>query len=386
MLSSRPVAIVGVYATAQRRTLPGRTSTDLAIESVKGALTDAGLTTADVDGVAVDWAGPTGHIGYSTSWARLLGHPIKYMTDSTQDNAGPEGVLKAAAAVSAGLCDVVVVGGGKAGRTAGPVAGGRNSGGGFEFMNLYGAHVMPQFALVAQRHMYQFGTTPQQIASVAATIRNNGSINSEAVMHARGPYTVDDVLASRMVASPLHLLECAIVAEGGAALVITTLERARDLRHAPAMVLGGAMEYFQAGYVNPPLYREIGHIGRNAARRALDMGGVSVNDIDVFCLYDPTAFEVIRQFEMLGLCGEGEGGPFVETGTIDLDGEFPVNPDGGTLAHSYVGTQQMTLRVIEVVRQLRGSAVNQLDAPEVGIATVAGSGAQHIELVVLGKG
>jgi acetyl-CoA acetyltransferase len=116
------------------------------------------------------------------------------------------------------------------------------------------------------------------------------------------------------------------------------------------------------------------------------MGGVRVDDIDIFCLYDPTSFEVIRQFEMMGLCDEGEGGRFVETGAIDLRGRFPVNPDGGTLAHSYIGTQQMTLRVIEVVRQLRGTAVNQLDAAEVGIATAAGSGAQHIELVVLGKG
>jgi acetyl-CoA acetyltransferase len=186
-LGSRTAVIVGIYATEQRRALPERTSTDLAPESVLGALADAGLTTGDVDGVAVDWPGPTGQIGYTTSWARIFGHPINYMTDSVQDNAGPQGVMKAAAALTVGLCEVLVLGGGRAGRPIGPVSSGTTTGGGFEFMNRYGAHVMPQFALVAQRHMHEFGTTPRQLAEVAATIRNNSAENPEAVMHGKGP-------------------------------------------------------------------------------------------------------------------------------------------------------------------------------------------------------
>ena len=166
---------------------------------------------------------------------------------------------------------------------------------------------------------------------------------------------------------------------------MTTLERARDLPCVPIAVIGGGMEYYQVGYVNPPLLREVGMVGQQAARRARAMAGIAAEEIDVFCLYDPTSFEVIRQFEMLGLCAEGEGGPFIEGGTIALDGEYPVNPDGGTLAHSYIRTQQMTLRIIEIVRQLRGTAVNQLPHPEIGLATVAGSGAQHIEMILLGK-
>jgi acetyl-CoA acetyltransferase len=383
-MALRDVALVGVYATEQARRLPHRSSLDLAQESVLGAVADAGLRPEDVDGVAADWPGPGGAVGEAASWARVLGRPLSWVSDGLLDAAGARGVLKAAAAISAGLCDVVVVGGGLAGRFGrGQTVGGAD--GFIEFTDVWGAYVVPLFALVAQGHMHRFGTTPEQIATVSATIRNAGSTNPEAAMYGKGPYTVDDILAAPMLATPLRLLDVCIAAEGGAALVLTTVDRARDLPHPPVAILGGGMEFSGAAYVSPPRYPTVGRLGADAAARALGMAGLAARDIDVFSLYDPNSFEVIRQLEILGLCPEGEGGPFVEGGNIAAGGSAPVNPDGGCLAYAWNGTQQMTLKVVEAVRQLRGTAVHQVEGAETAVATNAGSAAGHYELIVLGK-
>jgi acetyl-CoA acetyltransferase len=355
---------------------------DLCVEAVSGALADAGLVAADVDGVLVDWPGPGGVQGQASSWARLLGRPVALSSDSIMDNAGVRGVLKGAAMITAGYCETVLVGGGSAGTLrSGPVGSGEP----MEFSDVWGCYVIPQFALVAARHMKDYGTTAVQIASTAATIRNHATGNPEAVMGAKGPYTVDDILGSPMVSSPLHLLEVCIAAEGGAALVMTTEERARDLKHAPVVVAGGGMSYMQAAYANPALLREVGDLGRVAATEALQQADINLPDIDVFSLYDPNAFEIIRAVEAIGLCPPGDGGPLAESGGFDVSGAFPVNPDGGCLAHSWNGTQQMTIRVIEGVRQLRGTANRQVPEARHALVANAGSGAQHIEILVLGS-
>ncbi|UGQ11227.1 thiolase family protein [Yinghuangia sp. ASG 101] len=383
-MKPRQAVIVGIHATKQALSLPDRTAMDLALEAVRGAVADAGLTTADIDGAQLDWPGPGGVVDEGSSWARLFGHPLRWTSDSMLDNAGSRGLLKAAAAVTAGYADTVVVGGCKL-VSRGPDNAPVGAGTPLEFTDVWGSYVVAQFALVAARHMHKYGTTPRQLAQVAATIRNNGSANPEAMMYGKGPYTPEDVLASRLVATPFHLLDCCIVGEGGAAFVVTTAERARDLPHPPVAVLGGAMEYHQAAYANPALYRQVGQIGRDASARAYAMAEVTAQDVDVFSLYDPNSFEVIRQLEALGVCAEGEGGPLVESGAIALDGKHPVNPDGGCLSYAWNGTQQMTLKVVEAVRQLRGTAVHQI--PDVRLAVVgnAGSGAQHYEMSVLGR-
>ncbi len=168
---------------------------------------------------------------------------------------------KAAAAVAAGLCDVAVVGGGTAGpRMEGMI--GKPS----EFHTPYGAYTVPLFANVAQRHMFEYGTTPEQLATVAATIRNHGSANPAAVMYGKGPYTASDVLASRMVATPLHLLDVCLVAQGGAAIVITTAERARDLRHPPIGILGASSEMRQGQWSGLARYEDVQHVGADAVK------------------------------------------------------------------------------------------------------------------------
>ncbi len=382
----RSATIVGVYQTQQARTLVGRTSQDLVIEAVKGAIADAGLTPREVDGAAIDWPGPGGAPRDAENWAMYLKQPLSWCVSHHLLTAGVRGVLEAAAAVEAGLCEVAVVGSARAGPfSADGAAPGANMS--MEFAEPFGSSVMAQFALVATRHMHQFGTTPEQLAHVAATIRNHGHVNPEAVMFGAGPYTAADVLASPLIATPLHRLDCCLVNEGGAAIVITTAERARDLPTHPVPILGGGMEFFQGNYANPPLYRQLRNLGREAAGRALGKAGVQAADIDVFSLYDPVSFEVLRQFEMLGLCGEGEGGAFCAGDRLTLQGSCPTNLDGGMLAGSWTGTAQLTLKVIEAVRQLRRvNGARQVPDAELALASNAGSGAQHVELVLLGRG
>lgn len=385
MQASRKAVIAGIYLTKQAKTLPGRNSQDVVVEAVKGAIADAGLSPRDVDGAAIDWPGPGGAPGDSANWGMYLQQPLSWVDSHHLDTAGVRGVLKAAAAVEAGLCDTVVVGSGRAGpfSSDGTVPGANMN---LEFSEPYGSSVMSQFAVVAQRHMHEFGTTQQQIATVSATIRNHGGVNPDAVMYGEGPYTVDDILASPIIATPFHRLDCCLVNEGGCALVITTAERARDLPHAPIRILGGGMEFFQGNYANPPLYRDMRNLGKKAVERAFGNAGVTPHDIDVFSLYDPVSFEIIRQFEMLGLCSEGEGGAFIENGRLSLGGQCPTNLDGGMLAGSWTGTGQLTLKVIEGVRQLRRTCgPRQVADAELALVTNAGSGAQHVEMVVLGR-
>ena len=383
---NRSATIVGIYQTTQARTLPGRTSQDLVIEAVKGAIADAGLTPREVDGAAIDWPGPGGAPRDAENWAMYLKQPLAWCVSHHLLTAGVRGVLEAAAAVQAGLCEVAVVASGRAGPfSADGAAPGANMS--MEFAEPFGSSVMAQFALVATRHMHEFGTTPEQIAHVAATIRNHGHVNPEAVMFGAGPYTAADVLASPLIATPLHRLDCCLVNEGGAAIVVTTAERARDLAAPPVPILGGGMEFFQGNYANPPLYRQLRTLGRDAAVRTLGRAAVKASDLDVFSLYDPVSFEVLRQFEMLGLCSEGEGGAFCGGDRLTLTGTCPTNLDGGMLAGSWTGTAQLTLKVIEAVRQLRRvNGARQVPDAELALASNAGSGAQHVELILLGRG
>ena len=390
MPRARQPAIVGVYQTKQARTLPGRTSQDIVIEAVKGAIADAGLQPHEVDGAAIDWPGPGGAPGDSANWAMYLQRPLAWVDSHFMDTAGVRGVLKAAAAVETGLCEVAVVGSGRAGIPVGGTNSGNSAVGtgmGLEFADPFGASVMSQFALVAKRHMHEFGTTPEHLATVAACIRNHGHANPDAVMYGAGPYTVADILASPLIASPLHRLDCCLVNEGGCALVITTVERARDLRHAPVMILGGGMEFMGGNYCNPALYRDMRTLGKRAAERSFAQAQVAATDIDVFQIYDPCSFEVLRQFEILGLCNEGEGGAFVQGGRLDLGGQCPTNLDGGMLAGSWTATSQLTTKVIEGVQQLRGACgARQVPNAELALSTNAGSGTSHIEMLIMGRG
>jgi acetyl-CoA acetyltransferase len=382
----RDVAIAGVGLTRQAKQLdvPALAA---CVEAARDAIADAGLEKAAIDGVAGRWPGPGGTVlePGSPDWAGLLGIPVRWIGDSYP--AGVPAALDAAAAISVGLCDTVLVVGGQGGglgKDGGRVA--EYTRPDNEFVAPFGSFTAAQFALVAQVYLERHRPSRIGLAEVAATIRNMGHVNPEAVMSGRGPYTAEDVLASPMIADPFHLLELCLASEGAAAMVLTTLDRARSGPSEPILLLGGGMEWLRQQYVDPPRYDEAWSIGADTVRRMWEQCGLGPADIDVAQLYDANSFEVVRQYEVLGFCGEGEGVDFaLETG-IGPDGGLPTNTDGGLLSFSALGWAGPTLKIVEAVRQLRGTAAaNQVPGAEVAVVSGAGSGAQYFNLLLLGK-
>ena len=380
------IAVAGVAATRQARSLDGN-SVQVCLEAARAALDDAGMGLDEVDGISARWPGPGGTVFHpgSVDWSAVLGKGFDWVGDTYPQ--GAPGLLDAAAAILAGQCSTVLVFGGRAGESAG-AAGGEavasytrpeN-----EFVACWGSLTAAQFALVAQVYLHRFGSDPERMALVPATIRNAGSANPAAVMYGRGPYRPADVLASPPVAEPFRLLDLCLATEGAAAMVVTSLERARDCPSAPAVVLGGGSEWRRQQYVDPPRYDDVARIGAAAYRRSFAMAGLRPGDTDVFELYDINTFEVIRQFETLGLCQEGEGVDYLAEAGIGLDGRHPTNTDGGLLAYSHVGFGGPTLKIVEAVRQIRGTAgPSQVPGAEVALVTGAGSGAQYHNAVLL---
>ncbi|HEY7106330.1 MAG TPA: thiolase family protein [Acidimicrobiia bacterium] len=378
------VAVVGAHNTRQARVLEGHDSRSITFDAGLGAIADAGLTLHDVDGVM----GPgSSDVAYQ---ARI--GPVW----RSASGFGLPGIVDAAAAIAAGEASTVLVSAGSAGiyterASTAPWTRPEN-----EFVAPFGMFTAAEFALMARRHMHRFGTAPEALAAVAATIRNNGHVNPDAVYFGRGPFTPADVLDSRMVADPFHLLDCAMTSEGGCALVLTTAERARDLPHPPVFVLGGATDHFGAAYQNPPAWdlggrtRDdlvAGTVGRRAAERAFGMAGLAPDDVDVCELYDPFSFEIIRQFEAFGFCAEGEGGDFVTSGVIEPGGRFPITTDGGLMSFSHGGALvQLLQRAIRGVEQVRGEcATNQVEGADVALCTGGGAGALFTDVLLLGR-
>ena len=378
----RDVAIAGVHNTVQARRLPDHDSTSIALMAALGALADAGIAPHEVDGVVgPDCAQIVLELGLGPCTRRpsSLGIPT---------------ILDAAALITTGQCDVVLVAAGGAGvhteRTStAPWTRPTN-----ELVVGYGLFTAAEFALMARRHMLTYGTTPEQMASVAATIRTNGHVNPEAVYCGRGPFSPLDILDSRMIADPFHLLDCAMTSEGGCGVVLVSAGRAAEC-DLPVWILGGASDSFGPAYTVAPVWDfrarpdadPAGMVGARAAKRALAMAGLTPADVDVAELYDPFSFEVIRQLEAFGFCSPGEGGPFVADGNIGPGSQLPVTTDGGTMSYSHPGINAQQLqRVIRAASQLRGTCItNQVIGAEVALCSNGGAGALFCDVLLLGR-
>lgn len=371
----RQAAIAGVYRTAQGK-LPGRTSFSLQLEAIKGAIADAGMELADIDGLLTLSGGNhlEAQAGADTSshqfWAEQLGgRPIDYI--SIGGSAGQ--VTKAAAAIAAGLCEVAVLFFGRAGQMLGPrgtaTANSAPRMPEWAWMT-QGAYMVPFYGLWAQRYMHDFGVTSEDLAQIAVIDRYHATLNPESVMGHKGEITVDDVVNSRMISDPLHLLDCSLDNDGGYAVVITTAERARDGRNTPVYVLGGAEAVHTDLYLTQDgdWFREGGRSVRRVADKAFAQAGVTRDDIDYFGSYDCFTITALRNYEEMGFCEIGEGADFVRDGRTRLGGSLPTNTDGGLLSGSHCGDPS-GLFVVETVRQLRGECGDrQVANARIGLA------------------
>ncbi len=374
-------AIAGVGRTPywRRGQSEPRTRFELACQAILAAVDDAGLDVADVDGFALYSGGGGFDPGMA---AQVLGIPnVRFTAGLTGGGGGAAGAVGlAAAAITGGLADVVV-----SLMVLQQPSGGRF---GSAFANKAGQYSAPptpekdflapsglvgpgqMFAILVQRHMHQYGTTREHLAEVAISTRTNALNRPQALM--RSPMTRDDYFAARMIADPFCLFDFCLECDGAVAVVTTTAERARDLRHPPAYVrataFGGAGQWGTAiTWMGMPeeIFASSGH--RPVARDLWARAGLGPEDVDVALLYDHFSGLVLLQLEDYGFCPIGESGPFVADGDIRYaGGSIPVNTHGGNLSEAYIiGFSH----VMEAVEQLRGTAVNQVADASVALVT-----------------
>jgi acetyl-CoA acetyltransferase len=368
-MSRRPV-IVGV-ATSDYPHLPDWGEPAVHAQAATRALADAGLSFDDVDGFATAGYFPM----YSVGICEYLGILPGWLDETNIGGASFEvHVEHAARAIEAGDCDVVLITYGSTQLSAmGRRIGGGGGGGAVTatqaWDGLWGNSLVGSYALAATRHMAEFGTTSEQLAEIAVTTRRHAGFNPMAQY--RDPITVDDVLSSRLVADPLHLLDCCVVSDGGGAVVLTTEERAGDLSGQPVHVLGAAHDISHALNVSQSADLTVTAAARSGPR-ALRRAGVELVDVDVLQLYDSFTITVLLTLEDLGFCAKGEGGAFVEGGRLAFDGPLPTNTDGGGLSACHPGMRGMFL-LVEAVRQLRGEG-GPTQVPDAKLALVHGTG------------
>jgi acetyl-CoA acetyltransferase len=372
MSISGAVAIVGAAEIDTFRT-EGRSPLGATAHAAKLALEDAGLGKDDVDGL---FSASSYHYLPTMSLAEYLQIRPTY-SDST--NIGGctfvADLAHAAAAIEAGLCEVALIAYGSTQRSDRGKLVSMAEWSPYELP--YGMiHPTSSFGLIAQRHMAQYGTTGEQLAEIAVAARR------WALKNPRAPYptplTVEDVLASPMISSPLHKLDCCLVTDGAAALVVTSAERARDLPAKPVYVLGAGEAINHRNITGMPdlTSTEAAH----SSRRALQMAGVKLDDLDTVHVYDAFTISVLIQLEDIGFCAKGEGGAFVEDGRIAPGGQLALNTNGGGLSYCHPGMLGMFL-LTESVAQLRGQAGDrQVEGAELSLvngmgATLAGHAA-----------
>ena len=356
--------IVGAYEHPRRR-IDDRTVFEVLGEVVTGALRDAGVEQGDVDGFFCDatlGGNPLAAVEY-------LGFDGVRYVDST-DGGGASylvHVAHAARALTAGECSIAVIAMAGIPRL--------RSGDGAAlphdpFESVHGVTQPALYALAASRHMFEYGTTSEQLAEVRVAASIHASHNPNAMFRDR--VTVEDVLASPLIADPLHRLDCCGTSDGGGALVLTTSDIARRLGRRSVSIrgYGSAIGHGSGGF--RPLERTA---AAESGPRALAQAGVGLADIQYASIYDSFTITVIETLEDLGFCKKGEGGHFVSDGALVAPhGRLPINTDGGGLCNNHPGRRGGMPRTIEAVRQLRGEAHPALQIPDCSIALVHGTG------------
>lgn len=348
-------AIVGVGETDYSRG-SGRSTRALGVQALRKAMLDAGLDRHGIDGMLSYHGGDSTD---STAIASDLGIRLNFYMDCSGGGSSTEALIGIAIGViEAGMCRTVAIFRAMNGFTGVRIGGtgvraAASVGGGALFTRLYGQSSAAQtFAPSFMRHMYEYGTTSEQVAHVKVAHSKHAAANPKALM--KTPVTIDDVLNSRWITKPLHLLDCCLETDNATAIIVTSMEHARDLRHKPARILGvaGRVSKPRVDYhwVHGPITRVAGYYAKDIV---FGMAGIGPEEVDITGSYDAFTFTTMLQLEEYGFCPKGEGGAYVSSGIIELGGKRPNNTSGGHLCEGYTHGMSM---VIENVRQLRGQA------------------------------
>jgi len=364
--------IAGAFEHPTRKA-PDKSVALLHAECARGALADAGLTKDDVDGYFC--AGDAPGMG-PLSMVDYLNLKVRHV-DATDIGGGSYLMLvaHAAEAIAAGRCNVALITLAGRPRSEGMATGTAPRSGNpaqpdlqFEFP--YAPTIVNMYAMCAQRHMYEYGTTSEQLAWIKVAASQHAQYNEHALL--RDVVTVEQVLESPIVASPLHRLDCCVITDGGGALVVVKPEIARNLQRPPVSVIGAgeAVKGQSGGEVDLTCTA-----ARWSGPAAFRMAGVGPADIKYASIYDSFTITVLLQIEDLGFCEKGEGGRFVADGNlISGVGRLPFNTDGGGLCNNHPANRGGITKVIEAVRQLRGEAHPKVQVPNCDLALAHGTG------------
>lgn len=356
---------------------PGQTSMDLAARAGLLAVEDAGLTLSQVDALFICLPDD---LFAGMAYAEYLGLKPRFTDNNrTGGSAFMSHMATAAMMLEAGYIDCALIAYGSNQRSGGgklstPAKSSRHEA---PYRPLF---PLSSYALAAARHMHEFGTTREQLAEVAVAARLWANSNPEAF--AKGPLSIEDCLASRMVSSPISVRDCCLVTDGAAAVVMTRTEQARDLKQPPVALLGAAAATWWTAISQAPDITETA--AAESGKRAYQMAGVAPTDIDVVQLYDAFTINTILFLEDLGFCPKGEGGRFVAGGAIAPGGRLPVNTNGGGLSCCHPGMYGL-MAIVEAVRQVRRTAANQIAGAELALAHGSGGTLSSQATVIFGS-
>ena len=325
--------------------VPGVSALSHAVEACRLAIEDAGIDKADVDAVLTKAPTANFQMLWSTKVAQALG--IVPRATATLDAAGASNINLIAYAcmlIETGQATAAVISYGDNPATGSRAAYTRLHGDDQAY-GLFGAP--SNYAMVARRHMHEFGTTHDQLGAVAVNARRNAARNPNAQF--RDPITLEDYHNSRWLAEPFHLLDSCPVSDGGAAVVVTSAERARDLKQRQALIMGFGQSHPAWDITPRRVWTTSG--AKESGKAAFQMAGITTEDVDFVELYDCFTIVPIITLEDYGFCAKGEGGPYVESGHIALEGDLPLNTSGGLLSETGMPGMQL---ILEAVRQLRG--------------------------------
>jgi len=368
-VSIRGKALIAGAYEHPRREIPDRTVPQIHAEVAVGALGDAGLALSDVDAYFCDSSAGFGTL----SMAEYLGLRLSYV-DSTETGGSSylAHVGHAAAAIAAGKCTVALVtlaGRPRSGR--GIVRPGGDSTPEGEFEGLWGlAGPVTNYAIAARRHMYEFGTTSEQLAHIKVAASLHAQHNPHAFLP--DPVTVEEVLDSPMISDPLHRLDCCVITDGGGAVVVVSPEVARDLDRTAVKILGHGetVKHTDNGRIDVTYSGAVW-----SGPRAFEEAGVTPGDIDYVSIYDSFTITVLETIEDLGFCEKGQGGRFVMDGAlVSPGGRLPFNTDGGGLCNNHPANRGGMTKIIEAVRQLRGETAPAVQVPDCRLALAHGTG------------
>jgi acetyl-CoA acetyltransferase len=371
-------AIVGA-GTSRLGKVPGFSAQGLLEEAMKNALDDAGLTTQEIDGLIC--RGPDEIYTFHQVMGERLGIDVSFSTTLTNGGASQVlGVALAAMVIDAGLASTVLVGYGRdnwsrvhANKDSHMRATGRPQ-------QMYGVEFGPEFGYYgavaahgfgARRHMHDYGTTREQFGAISLAFREHALRNPDAMM--KKPLTMEDYLGGRMIVDPFSLYDCSLQTDAAGAVVVTSAERAKDLKQKPVMIKGFGSHNNISGWFTGDNMTHTGAI--KSGQQAYAMAGLGPNDIDFAQIYDCFTYMVLVQLEDYGFCAKGEGGAFVESGALRLGGALPTNTSGGQLSEAHV---EGMLQVVEGVRQLQGKYGPDRQVPNAEIGLVSGHGGNTV--------